>query len=363
MKVVSIVGTRPNFIKLLPLAPKLEEKFDHIVIHTGQHYDYEMTQIFFESLPLPEVDYHLNLDKNWSEIQKISEIMIQLEKILSQIKPNLVLVYGDVNSTLAASLTASKLQLPIGHIEAGVRLHEKLQPEELIRIIVDNCSDLLFCPTESALSNLKEEKISGKCFFVGDVMLDAFLNNARLIHKSSILNQLNLKAKEYILVTIHRAENTDNELKLEMLIDALVDFNEISVFPCHPRTEKMLKQYNLFKKIKKSKNLILLRPVNYLNFLSLLLNAKKILTDSGGVQREAYFAKVPVIILYATPLWPEITKYGGGILANNKKMILDALQNFKGVAKRAGYGFGDGHAAEKIVQIIEENLPLKNLIN
>lgn len=353
MKIASIVGTRPNFIKLLPLAPKILEKFEHIVIHTGQHYDYEMDKTFFDSLPLPKVDYHLTLDEKWSEIHKLSEMIKQLELIILQVKPDVVLVYGDVNSTLAGAITTSKLQIPIGHIEAGIRLYGGKQPEELIRKLVDNCSNLLFCPTELALKNLKEEKVTGESFFVGDTMYDAFLQNAPLLKKNDILSQLGLKHKNYYLVTIHRAENTDDKTKLTLLTDILSELNEITIFPCHPRTEKMLKQFNLWEKCKQSKNLRIVPPLNYLNFLNLLVNTKKVLTDSGGVQREAYFAKVPCIILSSYNLWPEIVQNGGGILTHTKKMILDAIHNFNGVGTVTG--FGDGHACEKIVEILDRH--------
>jgi len=352
MRVVSIVGTRPNFIKLLPLAPRLAEKFEHIVIHTGQHYDYEMDKTFFDSLPLPDVDFHLTLDEKWTEIHKLSEMINQLEPIILKVKPDIVLLYGDVNSTLAGAITTAKLQIPIGHVEAGIRLYGGHQPEELTRKLVDNCSNLLFCPTENALNNLKEEKVTGECFFVGDTMYDAFLGNLSFLKKNNILIRLGLRRKKYYLVTIHRAENTDDETKLTLLMDALCELNEVTIFPCHPRTEKMLKQFNLWEKCKKSENLKIIQPLNYTNFLNLLINTKKILTDSGGVQREAYFAKIPCIILSSYNLWPEIIQNGGGILTPTKEMILDAVENFKGVG--TVIGFGDGHACEKIVKILEE---------
>jgi UDP-N-acetylglucosamine 2-epimerase len=352
MKVASIVGTRPNFIKLLPLAPELQKKFEHFVIHTGQHYDYEMAQVFFESLPLPKIDYHLDLKDNWSELHKIGEIMIQLEKVLLKEKPDFTLVYGDVNSTLASAITASKLKIPIGHVEAGIRLFKGTQPEEIIRKLVDNCSDLLFCPTQSAMVNLKDERVLGTPYLVGDTMFDAFLQNVKLAKKKSILEEYKLKSKNYYVVTIHRAETTDDKKVLESIIDIIIGLNEKTIFPVHPRTEKMLKKFNLWEKCINSDKLIMIQPVSYLNFLSLLVNAKKILTDSGGVQRESFFAQVPCIILFDATPWPEITQQGGAVLAYKPDNIKDAIENFNGFGSVGGFGKGD--ASQKIVKILEE---------
>ncbi|MHA1130136.1 MAG: non-hydrolyzing UDP-N-acetylglucosamine 2-epimerase [Candidatus Helarchaeota archaeon] len=351
MKIASIVGTRPNFIKLLPLAPEIEKKFDHIVIHTGQHYDYEMAQVFFESLPLPKIDYHLDLGDNWSELHKIGEILIQLEHVLLKEKPDFTLVYGDVNSTLASAITASKLKIPIGHVEAGIRLFKGSQPEEIIRKLVDNCSDLLFCPTQSAMVNLKEEKVLGTPFLVGDTMYDAFLQNVKLAKKKSIMEDFDLQPKQYYLVTVHRAETTDDKKILEAIIDIIIGLEERTVFPIHPRTEKMLRKFNLWDKCKNSEKLLIIPPVSYLNFLNLLINAKKILTDSGGVQRESYFAQVPCIILFDATPWPEITQNRGAILAYTPEKIKDAIDHFTGAS--FGGGFGNGDASRKIVQILE----------
>jgi len=335
MKVASIVGARPNFIKLAPLSREIRKYFDEIIIHTGQHYDYEMDRIFFEQLRIPEPDYHLGVGSGTHGYQT-GEMLKRIEKVLIDEKPDLVIVYGDTNTTLAGALAAVKLNIPLAHVEAGLRCYDKKIPEEINRVLTDHCSDLLFCPTKRAVENLKREGITKGVYLTGDVMVDAIKQNITIAENvSTILNDLNVKPKDYYLVTVHRAENTDNIDKLKNIVDALCEIDNNVVFPCHPRTEKALKKFGLWDKLKRSVNVI--KPVGYLDMLVLEKNAKKIITDSGGVQKEAYIFKVPCITLRERTEWIETVEDGWNMLVGSDKgKILNALyETVEGVIKKA----------------------------
>ena len=285
MKIASIIGARPNFIKCAPLSRELRKVFDEVLIHSGQHYDYETNKIFFDELGIPEPDYHLGVGSG-SHGEQTGEMLKRTEEVLIKEAPDLVLVFGDTNSTLAGALAASKLHIKIGHIEAGLRSFDRRMPEETNRVLTDHCSDLLFCPTETAVKILGTEGIENGVYLTGDVMVDALHENTKIAEKKSkILDLLCLKPKEYYLATIHRPENTDAFEKLKSIVDAFCVIGKI-VFPCHPRTEKLLKQFGLWDMLTKKVKVI--KPVGYLDMLMLEKNAKKILTDSGGIQKEAY---------------------------------------------------------------------------
>ena len=283
MKIASIIG--PNFIKCALLSKELRKEFDEVIIHTGQHYDYEMNKIFFEELKIPEPDYHLGVGSG-SHGEQTGEMLKRTENILIKETPDLVLVFGDTNTTLAGALAASKLYIKVGHVEAGLRSYDKSMPEEINRVITDHYSDLLFCPTETAVENLEKEGIKNGVYLTGDVMVDALKENIEIAErKSKILEELDLKPKVYYLATLHRAENTDDFEMLKNIVDAFCEIENL-VFPCHPRTERYLKEFGLWDKI--TKKIEVIKPVGYLDMLMLEKNARKILTDSGGVQKEAY---------------------------------------------------------------------------
>jgi UDP-N-acetylglucosamine 2-epimerase (non-hydrolysing) len=351
MKVASIVGARPNFIKLAPLSREIRKYFDEIIIHTGQHYDYEMDRIFFEQLRIPEPDYHLGVGSGTHGYQT-GEMLKRIEKVLIDEKPDLVIVYGDTNTTLAGALAAVKLNIPLAHVEAGLRCYDKKIPEEINRVLTDHCSDLLFCPTKRAVENLKREGITKGVYLTGDVMVDAIKQNITIAENvSTILNDLNVKPKDYYLVTVHRAENTDNIDKLKNIVDALCEIDNNVVFPCHPRTEKALKKFGLWDKLKRSVNVI--KPVGYLDMLVLEKNAKKIITDSGGVQKEAYIFKVPCITLRERTEWIETVEDGWNMLVGSDKgKILNAIRSFEPNEKSYCSKFGDGNACEMIAEIL-----------
>ena len=352
MKIASIVGARPNFIKCAPLSRELRKEFDEIIIHTGQHYDYEMNKVFFDELNIPEPDYHLGVGSG-THGEQTGEMLKKTEEVLIKEKPDLVLVFGDTNTTLAGALAASKLHIKVGHIEAGLRSFDRRMPEETNRVLTDHCSDLLFCPTETAVENLKKEGgVNNGVHLTGDVMVDALKENIEIAEKKSkILNELDLKPKEYYLATVHRAESTDEFIRLKSIVDAFCEIKNL-VFPCHPRTEKFLKRFGLWDKL--TKKIKVIKPVGYLDMLILEKNAKKILTDSGGIQKEAYILKIPCITLRENTEWVETVADGWNVLVGaNKEKIVKKANDFEPKNKQRNV-FGSGDASEKIVEVIKE---------
>ncbi len=354
MKVATIVGARPQFIKMAPVSKELRKKFKEIIIHTGQHYDYEMNEIFFKELNIPKPDYNLGVGSGTHGYQT-GEMLKKIEKVLIQERPDIVLVYGDTNSTLAGALAAVKLHIPVAHVEAGLRSFDRRMPEEINRVLTDHASDILFAPTETAVRNLENEGIKRGVYLVGDVMVDALLQNIEVAEmESKILEKLEIKKKEYLLVTVHRAENTDNREKLKSIVEALIESNEKIVFPAHLRTVKALKKFNLYSLLESSNNIKLINPVGYIDILILEKYARKILTDSGGVQKEAYILKVPCITLRETTEWVETVQDGWNILVgSDKEKIKKAIKTFEPSEKTHKQRFGDGKSAKRIVQVLQ----------
>ena len=349
LKVASIVGARPNFIKLAPLSKELRRHFDGVIVHTGQHYDYEMDRLFFEQLKIPEPDYHLGVGSG-SHGYQTGEMLKKIEEVLIKEEPELVIVFGDTNSTLAGALAAVKLHIPVAHVEAGLRSFDKRMPEEVNRVLTDHVSNLLFCPTERSVENLKREGITEGVYLTGDVMVDAVRQNVEIAEESSvILEELGIEPKGYYLATIHRAENTDDQERLKSIVDALCEIEDV-IFPCHPRTEKRLKDFGLWERLQKSVRVI--KPVGYLDMLILEKNARKIVTDSGGVQKEAYIFKVPCITLRETTEWVETVEDGWNVLVGARKEdIVKAIKGFTPKSENYNSRFGDGRASKKIVEI------------
>jgi UDP-N-acetylglucosamine 2-epimerase (non-hydrolysing) len=353
-KLMSIVGVRPNFVKLAALNDLLSEKNEHVIVHTGQHYDFELSKAFFECLDLPTPNYNLEVGSGTHGYQ-LGEIIKRLESVLTEEKPDLVIVYGDCNSTLAGALAAVKLHIKIAHVEAGYRSYDKTMPEEINRLLTDHISDLLFAPTKNAVNNLKKENIHGAIYLTGDVMVDVLYKYKDISErKSQILNKLGINPKEYILVTIHRENNTEIKERLGNIVKALTKIKKYKlVLPIHPRTEKALQKTGLFKQLKSNVNLIITPPLNYLDFIKLEKNALKILTDSGGVQKEAYFLGVPCVTLRSTTEVIETVKEGWNILTDvDANKILNAVENFNPEGKAPRESLGKGDAAQKIAKII-----------
>lgn len=356
MKIISVIGARPQFIKCAPLSYAIRKDHEEIIVHTGQHYDPEMSEIFFKELCIPEPDYNLSIGSA-SHGEQTGRMLIEIERILLKEKPDLVLVYGDTNSTLSGSLAAAKLQLKTAHVEAGLRSFERTMPEEVNRILTDHVSNLLFCPTDTAVQNLKNEGISKDVYCVGDVMVDSVVNNrVRAEKKSNILSELGLTSKDFMLATIHRPSNTDCMENLSSIVNALCSVDETIVLPVHPRTEKYLRQYGLWGIL--SKKLKVIPPVSYLDMLKLEANAGKILTDSGGIQKEAYILGVPCITMRENTEWVETVDSGWNVLVGaNYEKIIESIKNFcGGTCKNSVFGTGD--ASEKICEILNtQHLP------
>ncbi len=351
MKIISIVGARPQFIKCGPVSKELRKNHQEILVHTGQHYDDEMSKLFFDELHIPKPDYNLGVGSGL-HAEQTGKMLIKIEKILLDQKPDFMLIYGDTNSTVAGALAAAKLHIPIGHVEAGLRSFDRSMPEEINRIVSDHVSDILFAPTDTAVKNLRDEGVAKGVYNIGDVMYDALLEKISIAErKSAIFSKLNIKAKEYILVTIHRPSNTDEKKNLSDILSAFSKIDKTIVFPIHPRTMKFIKKYDLTDKI--SENVIITKPLGYLDFILLEKNASKILTDSGGIQKEAYLLKIPCITLRESTEWIETVRDGWNVLVGeNEQKIINAVNTFLPNKKQNNY-FGDGTASKKIKDILD----------
>jgi len=344
MKIVTIVGARPQFIKYSCLYNDLRKEYDEILVHTGQHYDYEMSKIFFDQLHIPTPNYNLNIHEN-THGRQTGKMIIEIEKILLKEKPDVTLVFGDTNSTLAGALVSAKLHIPTAHIEAGLRSFDREMPEEINRVLTDHISEILFAPTKYAVQNLKNEGIKKNIHNVGDVMHDLLLQSNHLIEKSNILEKLNIKSKNYILFTLHRQSNTDDVKNITTILSMLSTIDKHIIFPVHPRTLKIISKYN----VNIGKNIKIIKPLGYIDFLSLEKNAKKIITDSGGMQKEAYIFKVPCITLRKNTEWKETVDDGWNILVDPfKQDITTIINDFQPNGKQFNH-YGSGCANKKII--------------
>jgi UDP-N-acetylglucosamine 2-epimerase len=355
MKIVSIVGARPNFIKLAPIHSSLREIAEHTIIHTGQHYDYNLSKIFFSDLNIPHPNYDLEVGSD-SASKQISQMINKLDDIFTKNKFDLAIVYGDTNSTLAGAITANKSQIKLAHVESGLRSFDKNMPEEINRTITDHLSDFLFAPTDNAINNLKTENIIGKLYNTGDTSVE-IINKVNIMNKSKILETLGLQSKKYILLTMHRAENTDVTENLVILIHTITKLKEYKIiFPIHPRTRSFLEKNNLLKKIEKLINIKIIEPLGYLDFICLMKNSNKIITDSGGIQKEAFLLKVPCITIRKNTEWIETVQHGGNLLTGlDVDKIVDAVTNWTPIKSNEKF-LGNGKTSEIIKDIIYQNL-------
>ncbi|HEX9973530.1 MAG TPA: UDP-N-acetylglucosamine 2-epimerase (non-hydrolyzing) [bacterium] len=352
MKIVSIVGARPQFIKAAPVSAALRKHHQELLLHTGQHYDDNMSKVFFDELGIPRPDINLEVGSD-SHARQTAAIMIGIETFLEQEQPDIVLVYGDTNSTLAGAVAAAKLHIKVAHVEAGLRSFNRAMPEEINRIVADKVADILFCPTETAVRNLANEGIKNGVHNIGDVMYDAALRFAPITEqKSLVLKRFSLEPKSYFLLTLHRAENTDSVENLSHIVAAIVQSKHLIIFPAHPRTVKLLKQFQLYEKIDRAENIILIEPVSFIDMIMLEKNAQKIVTDSGGVQKEAYFYQVPCITLRDETEWVETVEDGWNCLVGaNLEKISSAINTFLPAKQQQGH-YGDGKASEKLVDVL-----------
>ena len=361
MKIITIVGARPQFVKAAMVSRAIINHnrnhnfpIDELILHTGQHYDYSMNAVFFEKLEIPRSTWVLDCGGG-SHAEMTAGMLVEIEKVLLENRPDFVLVYGDTNSTLAGALAAVKLHIPVVHIEAGMRSFNREMPEEINRVLTDHISSFLFCPTYAAVRNLKQEGISEGVHHVGDVMYDAALSFGKIAEQNStILSLLQLKAKQFHLCTVHRAENTDNRERLSQIIQALIEIARPEcpvILPLHPRTKKCLNALQLYSTIKTNQDLRLIEPVDYLDMIMLEKHAKTILTDSGGIQKEAYFHRTPCVTLRDETEWIETIAAGWNQLAGyRKENILLCLENKMQQTDIEEYG--NGHVADKIIQTL-----------
>jgi UDP-GlcNAc3NAcA epimerase len=355
VKIVSIVGARPQFIKAAPLSRALRASLAHteVLVHTGQHYDEAMSAVFFDELDIPLPEHNLGIGSGPHGAQT-GRMLARLEKVLLDERPERVLLYGDTNSTLAGALAAAKLNIAIAHVEAGLRSFNRRMPEEINRVLADHVSELLLCPSQVAVDNLAAEGITRGVYLVGDVMADALAYAAeRARERSNILARLELAERGYLLATVHRAENTDDEARLRAILAAFAEIGEPIVFPIHPRTAKKIEAFDL-KSTCGVHNLKFIEPLGYLDMVRLEQSARLILTDSGGIQKEAYWLGRPCVTLRDETEWVETVQAGWNTLVGaDTDRIVKTVRSFSPPSTRLPL-YGDGHAAERIVKIVTE---------
>ncbi len=348
MKIVTVLGARPQFIKAAAVSQYFKQDFNEIIVHTGQHYDANMSDVFFDELGIPKPTYQLTVGGT-THGAMTGAMLASIEEILLTEKPDYVMVYGDTNSTLAGALAAAKLLIPVIHVEAGLRSFNKAMPEEQNRILTDHVSELLFVPTQTAIENLKQEGITKGVHNVGDVMYDGILHFSDIAaQKSSILEELSLEDGKFMLCTIHRAENTNDPKRLKGIVDGLNNSGASIVLPLHPRTQNYLNDY----KLSLSENIRVIDPVGYLDMVRLESTCSKIVTDSGGVQKEAFFLGKPCITMRDETEWVETVNNGWNTLVGaNSQLIQAAIQDFNPTKDRLNY-FGNGTATHQMVALI-----------
>lgn len=353
MKVCTIIGARPQFIKAAVVSRAFSKCADvkEIIVHTGQHYDPNMSDIFFDELKIPTPDYHLGIGGG-SHGQNTGRMIESIETVLVNEQPDFVLVYGDTDSTLAGSLAAVKLHIPVAHVEAGLRSFNRKMPEEINRILTDHASDLLFVPTDQAVENLHKEGLSGaRVKIIGDVMMDAAVFYADIaVQKSTIMKDLSLTARDYVLATLHRAENTGDRKRIEGILSGFSEYGGDIILPVHPRTKKIISDMGVLL----PRNVRFIDPVGYLDMIVLEKNARMIATDSGGVQKEAYFHSIPCVTLRDETEWVELVEAGANLIAgaDPEKIAYALLRDVGDIRISEKPLYGDARAGERIVSYL-----------
>lgn len=352
MKLVSVVGARPEFVQTAPVSRALRRQHQEILVHTGQHYDYAMSQAFFDELGVPVPDYNLESGSG-THARQTASMLVGMEDVLLKERPDAVIVRGDTNSTVAGALAASKLNIPVVHIEAGERSFDRRMPEETNRIVADHLADICFCVSEKSARHLAHEGITAGVYVTGDVMLDASLHNRELARsRSTIVERLGLEPGSYTLVTVHRAGNTDDPQRMQAIVDALNTVGERIVFPIHPRTRKTIDAMGAAF----ASHVTLIEPAGYFDMMMLEENARMIATDSGGVQREAYYFARPCLTLRDETEWTETVEAGWNLLVGAEcRRIVDAWFTFAPPDEHPPV-LGDGTAAERITQLLGDTL-------
>lgn len=361
--IMQIVGNRPQFIKLAPVSKEIRKRgYEEVIIHSGQHFDENMSDVFFKELNIPKPDRNLHIFGG-SHAEMTAKMMIAVEDVLLEYMPLLVIVYGDTNTTLAAAVVARKLNIPIVHIEAGPRTGNKNNPEEINRVIVDHISELLCAPDRSSYQNLLEEGLADRVFFAGDVMYDVFVQTRERVDSANVLAKYSLEKDRYVLMTWHRQENTTDIVTVRRIVELLEQIEEKIVCPLHPRTKKVLLQFELWERILAIPDLYIIDPVGYLDMVALTANCRMILTDSGGLSKESFFAGVRCLFMVDLRVWPELEDSGWicHMYEDNKRNIEYIKEVFAGETPdnvRQNF-YGDGNAAAIIVGEMEKRFGLK----
>jgi UDP-GlcNAc3NAcA epimerase len=348
VRIVTIIGNRPQFVKAAAVSRLLRERHEELIVHTGQHYDDELSRVFFEELGIPAPDRELGAGSG-TNTEQTARILGALEPVLAVLRPGLVLVYGDTNSTLAGALAAAQAAIPVGHVESGMRSFDRSMPEELNRVLTDHASDLLLCSTQTAIDNLAREGVRGETHLVGDVMADVSVAFREIAaERSTIAADLGVEPGAYLVVTAHRAGNVDDPARLERLVELIAALPRPVVFPLHPRTRTRLEAAGLLERLD---GVTVVAPLGYLDFLELTRHARAILTDSGGVQKEAYLLGVPCLTLRDTTEWVETVEVGWNVLVDlDVEAALAALQRTPPAERPELYG--GGRAAERVCEAV-----------
>jgi len=364
MKVMLVIGARPQIIKSAPIVREASKdaEIEFQIVHTGQHYDFEMSRIFFDELELPDPIVNLGVGSG-SHAWQTGKMMVGLEKTIKELKPDLVLIPGDTNSTLAGALAAVKLHVPVAHVEAGARSYDMKMPEEVNRRLTDHCSRILFAATENCVKNLLKEGIpEDQIHFTGDTMYDALLKHTAGSLRSHALERFGLKAGECAVLTVHRPENVDDPKALKDIVEAMIQLKELNViFPVHPRTLERLKVAGLLKSLEEAEHVRLVDPVGYLDMLQLVKNAKMIFTDSGGLQKEAFWLHTFCVTLRERTEWVETVELGANVLVGSDRDRIVrkvreclAMEGLETKLEELPNPFGDGDASVKIVEVLRE---------
>jgi UDP-N-acetylglucosamine 2-epimerase (non-hydrolysing) len=361
IKIINVVGARPNFMKIAPIIEEMKKypEIEALLVHTGQHYDEAMSKLFFDDLNLPKPDIYLDVGSGGHGIQT-GKIMIEFERVLQETKPDIAVVVGDVNSTIACGLVAVKMNVRLAHVEAGLRSYDRTMPEEINRVLTDQIADYLFTTERSAHFNLQREGIAPeRVFFVGNVMIDTLCKHLVQIEQSRILEELHLEPKCYGLITLHRPSNVDYPENFSQIFDALIAVHQhlTLIFPVHPRTRKQITRLGFEEKLQRMTNLIITEPLGYLDFLKLMAHAKLVLTDSGGIQEETTVLGVPCITLRENTERPITVEVGTNAICgiSSVRIIEESHRILSGHGKKGSLPeLWDGHAAERIVQILLE---------
>lgn len=354
MKVLSIVGARPQFIKAFAVSRELQKDHEEILVHTGQHYDEELSDVFFDELGIPEPNYNLGVGSD-THGRQTAAMIEGIEEILEIEEPDVILLYGDTNSTLAGAIAASKIAPDVAHVEAGLRSYNREMPEEINRVLTDHASDLLFPPSESAADTLRQEGITEGIHMVGDVMYDTILWARDVAAtESDMLDRVGIEEGEFILSTVHRASNTDDPDRLESIVEGLSNAPLPVVLPVHPRTENRLREYGMWDRV--TSKLEVIEPVGYLDFVRLLDGSERVATDSGGVQKEAFYLETPCVTMRDETEWIETVESGWNVLVSADQEAIERELRTNRNLSRKSTPYGDGTTAKQVVKVLTNHM-------